>query len=134
MHNDLLISMAIVLGLGMFAQWVAWRLRQPSIIFLLLFGLIVGPISIIISGEAPLLDVEHFLGELLFPIVSASVAVILFEGGLSLRFRDLEGTDGVVWKLVSIGVVVTWAISAVAARFCSVLAGRLHSCWVRPWL
>lgn len=118
MHNDLLIDIAIVLGLGMFAQWFAWRVRQPSIIFLLLFGLIVGPISSILSGNGhAILDVEHFLGDLLFPIVSASVAVILFEGGLSLRFRDLEGTGGVVWKLVSIGVVISWVISAVAAQW-----------------
>ena len=116
MHNDLLISIALVLGLGMFAQWFAWRLRQPSILFLLLFGLIVGPISGMIQGEL-ILDVNHLLGDLLFPVVSASVAVILFEGGLSLRFRDLEGTGGVVWKLVSIGVVITWAISAVAAHW-----------------
>lgn len=117
MHNDLLLNIALVLGLGMFAQWFAWKVRQPSIIFLLLFGLIVGPISIIIGGEHAILDVEHFLGELLFPVVSASVGVILFEGGLSLRFRDLEGTGGVVGKLVSVGVVVTWIISAVAAHF-----------------
>lgn len=116
MHNDLLIDIGLVLGLGMFAQWFAWRLRQPSIIFLLLFGLIVGPISALLQGN-PILDVEHFLGELLFPVVSVSVGLILFEGGLSLRFRDLEGTGGVVGKLVSIGVLVTWGISAVAARF-----------------
>ncbi|GAB5490910.1 MAG: sodium:proton antiporter [Phototrophicaceae bacterium] len=116
MHNDLLISIALVLGLGMLAQWVAWRLKQPSIIFLLLFGLIVGPVSALMNGH-PILDVEHFLGELLFPVVSASVGVILFEGGLSLRFRDLEGTGGVVGRLVSVGVGVTWVISGVAAHF-----------------
>lgn len=116
MHNDLLINIALVLGLGMFAQWFAWRVRQPSIIFLLLFGLIVGPISSILNGT-PILDVEHFLGELLFPVVSASVGVILFEGGLSLRFRDLEGAGGVVGRLVSVGVIVTWIISGVAAHY-----------------
>lgn len=116
MHNDLLLDIALVLGLGMFAQWFAWRVRQPSIIFLLLFGLIVGPISSILRGH-PILDVEHFLGELLFPFVSAAVGVILFEGGMSLRFRDLEGAGGVVSKLVSVGVVVTWVISAVAAHY-----------------
>ncbi len=117
MHNDLLVNIALVLGLGMFAQWVAWRLKQPSIIFLLIFGLIVGPISALLNDGTAFLDVEHFLGELLFPVVSASVGVILFEGGLSLRFRDLEGTGGVVSRLVSVGVGVTWVISGVAAHY-----------------
>lgn len=115
MHNDLLFDIALVIGLGVFAQWVAWRLRQPSIIFLLLFGLIVGPISAIINGE-PILDIGHFLGELLFPVVSASVGIILFEGGLGLRFRDLEGAGGVVGKLVSVGVLVSWLLGTVAAK------------------
>ena len=117
MHNDLLVNIALVLGLGMFAQWVAWRLKQPSIIFLLIFGLIVGPVSAIFNEGTAFLDVEHFLGELLFPVVSASVGVILFEGGLSLRFRDLEGAGGVVSRLVSVGVGVTWVISGVAAHY-----------------
>lgn len=116
MHNELLIDIALVISLGMFAQWVAWRLRQPSIIFLLLFGLFVGPGMAIIEGHA-LLDVDHFLGDLLFPLVSASVAVILFEGGLSLRFRDIRGSIGVIGKLISVGVIVTWFLSTIAAMF-----------------
>lgn len=117
MHNDLLVDIALVLGLGMLAQWVAWRLKQPSIIFLLIFGLMVGPVSAILNDGMPFLDVEHFLGDLLFPVVSASVGVILFEGGLSLRFRDLEGTEGVVGRLVSLGVAVTWIISGITAHY-----------------
>ena len=116
MHNDLLFNIALVLGLGMSAQWVAWRLKLPSIIFLLLFGLTVGPVAALFLDN-PILDVEHFLGDLLFPVVSASVAVILFEGGLSLRFRDLEGAGGVVGRLVSVGVVITWVIGTISAHF-----------------
>ena len=116
MHTDLLFDAALVLGLGMLAQWVAWRLRQPSITFLLLFGLLVGPISALVMGE-PILDVEHLLGDLLFPFVSGAVAIILFEGGLSLRFRDLQGAGWVVGRLVSVGVLGTWLISGVAGHY-----------------
>lgn len=116
MDNDLLIDITLVISLGMLAQWVSWRLRQPSIMFLLILGLFIGPGISLIRGEA-LLDVEHFLGELLFPLVSASVAVILFEGGLSLRFRDIRRSVGVIGKLMSIGVVVTWLLSTIAAMF-----------------
>jgi NhaP-type Na+/H+ or K+/H+ antiporter len=115
-ENELLFNIALVVGLGMFAQWIAWRLRQPSIMFLLILGLIVGPGMAAFRGE-PLLDVEHFLGELLFPVVSASVAIILFEGGLSLRFRDIRGTVGVLGKLMSVGVIVTWLLTTIASMF-----------------
>lgn len=116
MYNDLLIGITLVVGLGTLAQWVAWRVRLPSIIFLLLIGLGVGPISTVIFKK-PLLDVEHFLGELLFPVVSASVALILFEGGLTLRFEDIRGSGTVVGRLVTIGALVTWLLSAIAAYF-----------------
>ncbi|MDQ7024978.1 MAG: sodium:proton antiporter [Anaerolineae bacterium] len=116
MENDLLIGITLVVGLGMLGQWVAWRVRLPSIIFLLLIGLLVGPFAALVL-ESPILDVENFLGDLLFPIVSASIAVILFEGGLSLRFSDIRGSSMVVGNLVTIGALLTWLLSAVAAYF-----------------
>jgi NhaP-type Na+/H+ or K+/H+ antiporter len=109
-------SIALILGLGVAAQWVSWRLKLPSILFLLLTGLLVGPFTTIWL-DTPLLDIEHLLGELLFPVVSASVAIILFEGGLSLRLKDIRGSGKVVGYLVTVGVLVTWLISAVAARY-----------------
>lgn len=111
MHTDLLLAIAMIIGLGMFAQWLAWRIRLPSIVFLLLIGLIAGPISATVLGS-PLLDVEAVLGDLLFPVVSVSVALILFEGGLSLRFKQIQGSSGVVRNLVTLGVLLTWLLSA----------------------
>lgn len=114
MDESLLVGLALIPALGIVGQWVAWRLKAPSIIFLLLIGLFVGPLSDSLFGE-PILDIEHLLGELLFPVVSASVAIVLFEGGLSLRFSDIRGSLRVVRNLVTIGVGVTWLISAAAA-------------------
>jgi len=116
MHADLLVSLAAILGLGMLAQWLAWRLKHPSIIYLLLFGLLVGPLSALVLND-PLLDIDHLMGDLLFPVVSASVAVILFEGGMSLRFREIQGSARVVRLLITVGVAVTAVISALAARY-----------------
>lgn len=126
MSNDLLIliGIAVILGLGMISQWLAWRFRLPSIILLLLVGLGVGPVATMFLGH-PILDVELVLGDLLFPVVSASVAIILFEGGLGLRISDIRGTGAVVRNLVSIGVFATWAISAVAARFLFAMSWEL---------
>jgi NhaP-type Na+/H+ or K+/H+ antiporter len=107
-EHHLLISLASIVVLGMGAQWIAWRLGVPSILFLLLAGFVAGPIT-------GFLDPDHLFGELLFPIVSLSVAVILFEGGMSLKLKELRDVGHVVRNLVSIGALVTWLICSVAA-------------------
>jgi NhaP-type Na+/H+ or K+/H+ antiporter len=104
-----LIGLVSIIVLGMFAQWLAWRLRLPSILLLLLSGFVVGPVT-------GLLDPTALLGDLLFPVVSLSVAIILFEGGLSLNIGELREVGKVVRRLISLGVFVTWVLGAVAAR------------------
>lgn len=102
----------LLAGVGLAAllsQWLAWRLKAPSILFLLVCGILAGPVL-------GLLDPDHLLGELLFPVVSLSVAVILFEGSLTLRFNQIRGTGSVLWRMLSLGLLVTWAVVAVAAR------------------
>ena len=58
---------------------------------------------------------DQLLGELLFPVVSLSVALILLEGGLSLRFRELRESGSVVARLLSIGTACTWLLTTLAA-------------------
>lgn len=110
MHNDLLASIALVFFLGIASQLVAWRFQFPSILLLLGIGLVAGP-------GLGIVDVNHVFGELLFPLVSISVAIILFEGGLSLRLSDLRDVGWVVINLIIIGVPVTWLLSAGAAYY-----------------
>ena len=95
--------------LGIVAQWLSWRLRLPSILLLLILGFVAGPVT-------GFLDPDELFGDLLVPLVSVSVAVILFEGGLSLRFAELRGTGSVVRNLISVGLVVTWLVGAGAAH------------------
>ncbi|MCA9882789.1 MAG: sodium:proton antiporter [Anaerolineae bacterium] len=109
MHTEnALFEGALLIVLGIMAQWVAWRLRLPSILLLLMTGIIVGPLT-------GLLHVDEMMGDLLFPFVSGAVAIILFEGGMSLRLKDIRETGAVVRNLVSIGVIVTWVITAIGA-------------------
>ena len=63
-----------------------------------------------------LLDPNELFDELLLPLVSLSVAVILFEGGLTLNFRELRAAKNVVRNLVSVGVLTTWVVAAAAAH------------------
>ena len=110
MSENLLVGLALIIILGILAQWISWRFRLPSILLLLIVGFISGPYLGIIKPDV-------FFGELLFPIVSISVSVILFEGGLSLRLSELRSVGGVVRNLISIGIFVTWILTSAAAYF-----------------
>jgi len=102
-------TLALIVGAGMIAQWVAWRTQLPSIIALLVAGLMLGPVT-------GVLEPDELLGDTLFPLVSLSVALILFEGGLDLPPRVLRNTGTVVRRLITIGAVVTGVVGWYAAR------------------
>lgn len=110
MHQNIVIGLAIILVLGITAQWLAWRLKLPSILLLLLFGFVGGPV-------AGLIHPDEMFGELLFPFVSMSVAIILFEGGLSLKLDEVRGVEWVVRLLISLGAFITWVLTSLAAYF-----------------
>lgn len=111
MSERILISIAAILALGIGAQWLAWRLRLPSILLLLLAGFATGPVL-------GWLQPDELLGDLLMPLVSVSVGLILFEGGLTLKFSELKAIGSVVRNLVTIGALVSWGVATVAARYC----------------
>lgn len=104
---DTALLLSGVVGLGIAAQWLAWYLKQPSILFLLLIGILVGPIL-------GYFDPDAVLGDLLFPFISLGVAIILFEGSLTLEFDEIKQHGKVVQGLVSTGVLITIAIVALA--------------------
>ncbi len=109
MHStDLFVISGIVVA-GFVCQWLAWRVRLPSILFLLLVGIVVGP-------WLGLLRPDELFGDLLQPMVSLAVAVILYEGSLTLKFAEIRGRGRVVRNLVTLGVLVTWLIATLAAR------------------
>ena len=110
MPEYLLIGLASIIILGVFGQWISWYFKIPSILLLLIFGFLAGPIT-------GFLNPDEVFGELLFPFVSIAVAIILFEGGLSLKLRELQSVFGIVRNLITIGTIVTWGLSTLAAHF-----------------
>ncbi|WP_197479312.1 cation:proton antiporter, partial [Oleiphilus sp. HI0132] len=98
-----LILLASIGVISLICQWIAWRLRLPAILFLLLAGILIGP-------GLGILEPDALFGEMLFPIVSLAVAVILFEGSLTLKFQELREHGKMVRNLLMSGVVVTWSI------------------------
>lgn len=107
---DKAFVLAAVIFVGILCQWLAWRVKLPAILFLLFTGIIAGPLT-------GLLNSDTLFGDLLFPFISLSVAVILFEGSLTLRYHQIIGLRKVVQNLVSLGVLLTWLITAVVTRY-----------------
>ncbi|HSR69403.1 MAG TPA: sodium:proton antiporter [Acidobacteriota bacterium] len=110
MTENVLFGLTLIVFLGLLAQWLAWRLYLPSILLLLIFGFLAGPV-------ANLMDPDALLGEALFPIVSISVALILFEGGLSLHLSELRDIHHSVRNLLTVGALITWFLTAMAAHW-----------------
>ena len=109
LENPLVLLAGIGL-LAAIAQWASWRMRLPAILLLLIFGILAGPVS-------GILDPDRLFGPMLFPIVSLSVAVILFEGSLTLKFSELRGIGSTVRNLVTVGALITWLVTSCAAHY-----------------
>ncbi len=104
MSNEYIILALAAIGMAsVLCQWFAWWVKLPAILFLLLVGIIAGPVS-------GWLNPDVLFGDLLFPLVSLGVAVILFEGSLTLKFSEIAGLESVVRNFVTNGVLVTWAV------------------------
>ena len=120
----LLLSFSAIIVLGVVAQWLAWRMKWPAILILLAFGLLAGPISQMVGGRK-LLDPDVIFGELIYPVVSLSVAVVLFEGSLTLNIAELREVGASVRNLVTIGALITWTVTTLAAGLILQMPWRL---------
>ena len=106
--------------LGFACQWLAWRVRLPAILFLLLTGIAMGPVMGVLNPDA-------LFGDLLTSIVSLSVAIILFEGSLTLKRSELGEIGTVVRRLVTWGAIVNAVITTVAAHYLTGLSWSLSA-------
>ncbi|MED5334188.1 MAG: sodium:proton antiporter, partial [Pseudomonadota bacterium] len=93
--SDPLLSLVAVGLLSITCQYLAYKVRLPAILPLLIVGIVVGPVF-------GVLNADDLFGDLLFPVVSLSVAIILFEGSLSLKFSDIAGHGYMVRNLCSV--------------------------------
>ncbi|NEO98353.1 MAG: sodium:proton antiporter [Symploca sp. SIO2E9] len=107
---QLTLQMVIAIFAGISAQVIGEYLKIPSIVFLLMFGVLLGP-----DGFG-LLHPQQ-LGVGLEVIVALSVAVILFEGGLNLNLRDLGKVSGSLRNLVTLGTLITLLGGGMAAHW-----------------
>jgi NhaP-type Na+/H+ or K+/H+ antiporter len=110
MYQDAIIALSVIGIVAILCQWFAWWIKLPAIVFLLLSGIVLGPLT-------GWLDPQQLFGDLLFPMVSLSVAIILFEGSLTLKFEEIRGLQKVVRNMLTIGVTITWFSIAVVTHY-----------------
>lgn len=98
--------LALVVVLAVCSQTVAWRLGVPSILLLLVVGFGLGQVT----------GPEAVLGrDVLFGGVTLAVGIILFEGSLSLHWRDLKELGRPILRLCTATVLLAWALTTLAA-------------------
>ena len=110
MDHHIAEILASVLIAGVIVQWVGWYLRIPALILLIVVGFVMGPL---IGWLKPTED----FGDLLQPMISLSVAVILFEGGLNLQWHEFKKNSSVIYRLISWNVVLTFLLGSTASHY-----------------
>ncbi len=106
-----LVYIALVLAAGVLAQWLAWKFKLPSILLLLAFGFGLGHFTGVRVDDY--LAVHQGEGSPLLSVVGLFVAIILFEGGLTLRLSELKEGRVAVFRLCTVAVVVSGGLSTI---------------------
>lgn len=113
--SGLLLKISLIGVAGIGAQWAAWRLRIPAIALLLIAGFVLGPVT-------GYLNPRESFGDVFKPAIALAVAIILFEGGLSLNFREIRETSSAVQRIILVAGPMVWVLSALAAHFAAGLS------------
>lgn len=120
-----MLELAGIIILGILAQWVAWRVKIPAILPLILIGLLVGPIAAEFLTEDKTKYIEPiwngtkglFPGDGLYYFVSLAISIILFEGGLTLKRNEIKNVGPVISKLITLGSAVTFFGAGILAHY-----------------
>ena len=119
-----MLELAGIIILGIIAQWFAWKFKIPAILPLILIGLIVGPLSTLISDDGtkwlePVWNGNEglFPGERLFNFVSLAISIILFEGGLTLKKEEVLNVGVSIVRLITLGSLVTFLGAGISAHY-----------------
>jgi NhaP-type Na+/H+ or K+/H+ antiporter len=101
MVRDELLVVAVLVLLGALSKLIADRYRVPNVVFLLAFGIVLGPEGF-----------DFFTGSLtsnqLTLFVDVAVAIIVFEGAFSLTLTRIRGTSRATLVLVTVGTAITF--------------------------
>jgi NhaP-type Na+/H+ or K+/H+ antiporter len=105
-HN----SIGLLLLAAMVGQYVGWKFKIPSIVIFIIFGVLIGPVF-------GLMHPQEELGESFNTFIEFAVVILLFEGGLNLKFKELKEVSFGVKRLTTAGVVVNFFIAFYAGQY-----------------
>ncbi len=109
METGVAVAVLCIPVLGVAAQWLAWRLQLPAIVLLFAAGLAIGP-------GFQLLHPSHDFAPLK-PLIGLAVAVVVFEGGLALDFRELRAAGEGVLRLTALALPCNFVLGTLAAHW-----------------
>ena len=109
MSSEITITLAVAASVGVVMQWTAQKTRIPALLLLIVAGAVLG------KTYFHILDPET-LGKGLAPVVTLSVALILFEGGLNLRIADAMHAPKAVVRLLTSGALISTILTMIIAR------------------
>ncbi|MFC6729138.1 cation:proton antiporter [Natronoarchaeum mannanilyticum] len=107
-QSNVVIVVAAIIAVGIGAQVIADRFQVPSVLFLILAGVAMGPEGF---------DVIHFAPDTLSAIVGISVAIIVFEGAFHLKLDKVRTAPNAALKLVTIGAAIAFLATSAAVHF-----------------
>lgn len=110
------LQLVLIIVIGTLCQIIGWCIQLPSILLLLLAGIFAGPVY-------GLIQPDNLFGSLLNPLIEFAVAVILFEGGLSLSQTELGKIGRTVLRLLTFSVLITWILLGTASYYILSLSG-----------
>ncbi len=108
--SDILVQISWIAFFSILAQWLGWRFKTPAIVFLLMGGFLAGPVLNVVQPEM-------LLGDLLQPVISLAVGIILFEGALNLNFKEIREARASIRQVIIVGGPLAWFLTTFALYY-----------------
>ena len=105
----LLLAAGVVIFLGVAGEAFFKKTGIPDVAFLMILGVIIGPILGIIQPEAVIQIVPYF--------AALALIIIMFDGGLNLDLKQIIKTAHFSFTLAILGFILSIVIATIAVHF-----------------
>ena len=105
----ILLAAGVVIFLGVAGEAFFKKTGIPDVAFLMILGVIIGPILGIIQPEAVIQIVPYF--------AALALIIIMFDGGLNLDLKQMVKTAHFAFILAILGFILSVAIVSFAVHF-----------------